>query len=73
MSRSNIIDISPAVGEIANVFGAEELGAVGGGAGIIVTFQSHRGGTLRYLYTGEAAVEIENGADPAAYPGTRVD
>jgi hypothetical protein len=41
-------------------------------AGVMVTFQTHRG-EVSYLYTDPAAVaDILNGGDPAQYTGTRV-
>jgi len=41
-------------------------------AGVLVTFQTHRG-DVTYLYEDPVAVaDILNGGDPAQYQGTRV-
>ena len=56
MSTSNIVSIENAGVQIGNAFDALEAGNYGQaaaavGAGIIVTFKTHRGGEVRYLYT----------------------
>ena len=80
MSTSNIVSLENAGVQIGNAFDALEAGnfgeAVGAatGAGIIVTFKTHRGGEVRYLYTDpEAVLAIQMGEDPAGYSGTRLE
>jgi hypothetical protein len=40
--------------------------------GVIVTFQTHRGEEISYLYDPVSGDEILNGADPAEFSGVRL-
>lgn len=73
MSTSNIVSIEPVGGAIGNVFEASGIGEAVGGSAIIVTFRTHRGSEVRYMYTGEAAEAISSGDDPAGWSGTRME
>jgi hypothetical protein len=81
MSTQNIVSIvdegaeSKAIGEIAGAFAGMEIAeAVNQAAGnaVLVTFKVHGGGMRIYRYTGDDAVAIRNGADPAGFSGERV-
>jgi hypothetical protein len=80
VSKSNIIAILPLpsgdFGTVArDIGGFNPFGAYDDASGgVLVTFRTHRGtGTRTYVYSGEAARDIMNGADPADYYGELKD